>query len=94
MTTTPGDDFSHYVAEQIRGEAATRGLSISALARHMGTDRVTLHRYLSGARALPVPILYNAANTIGVSVRLIVDRAEDRMVTDYAHSAESPVVDE
>jgi|SRR5690625_2230866 len=92
----PGDRFSRYVGEQIRGEASMRGMSVSELARLMSIDRVTLRRYLTGERSLPMPVLYDAARAIGVAPEIIVDRADHRMsqdevtlaASDYDHSDE------
>lgn len=78
----PGDRFSRYVGEQIRGEASIRGLSVSELARLMSIDRVTLRRYLIGERSLPMPVLYDAARAIGIAPEVIVDRADRRMSQD------------
>lgn len=78
-----GEKFSRYVGEQLRGEAAMRGITTTALARTMNIDRVTLHRYLTGKRALPVPVLYDAAEAIGLPAALIVTRADERMSAEH-----------
>lgn len=82
-----GEVFSQYVGEQIRGEAAMRSMTTTALAAAMHMDRVTLHRYLTGKRALPLATLYAASIALGVPVRDIVDRAEDRMTREEQEPA-------
>ncbi|WP_194928802.1 hypothetical protein [Pseudactinotalea sp. HY158] len=74
-----GEEFSRYVGEQIRGEASMRNISVSGLARLMEIDRATLHRYLTGTRPMPVPVLYEAAEAIGIAAAILVDRADARM---------------
>ncbi len=88
-----GEIFSQYVGEQIRGEAAMRGITTTALAASMHMDRVTLHRYLTGKRPLPLAALYGASIALGVPVRDIVDRAEDRMTREEEPQRTGDVVE-
>lgn len=79
---TSGDVYSRYVGEQVKGEAATRGISTAKLARLLGMDRSVLVRYMKGSRSFPLPVLYEAARVIGVPVSLLSDRALERMELD------------
>lgn len=84
-----GDAFARYVGAQVRGEAAMRGISVVALAAAMSMDRVTLHRYLTGKRPMPIPALYQAARVVGVEPHDILGRAEARMAAEMSPGADT-----
>lgn len=74
-----GKRFAALIGAQVRGEAAARGMSISALARAIPVERVTFGRYVSGERPMPLHVLHAAAAEIGVPMELIIQRARERM---------------
>lgn len=76
------EDFARYIGEQVRGEAAMRGMSASELSRQMEIDRVTLTRYLTGKRAMPVPVLFLASQVLEVDASTVIARAQERMESD------------
>jgi transcriptional regulator with XRE-family HTH domain len=81
MVSTP-KQFSATVGAEIRAEAAAQGTRIKDLAARMGINRVVLIRYLDGTRDFPLTVLYRAAEALGVSPRVIIQRASERMAAN------------
>lgn len=63
---------------EIAAETAAQGIKKSALARAVGTDRVTLWRYLSGERPMPLDTLVRVADVLGLATSELMERAERR----------------
>ena len=75
---TREDDFLQAVSQQIRAETSAAGLSAAKVARSIGMDRTTLHRYYNGERDIPLSALFRIAEGIGIDPAIILDRAEQR----------------
>ena len=79
---TPADHFNAAVGRQLRAEiAASRG-SIAAMARTIGVARSALDNYVTGKRAIPVPIVYAICAAVDLEPHVLVSRAEDRLRAD------------
>lgn len=64
---------------EIRAEAAAQKIPLSRLAETTGVGRVSLYRYLDGTREMPVSVLLRSADTLHVSVGVLIDKAEQRL---------------
>ncbi len=79
------DRFNLAIGKQIRAEIAAAGLSISSVARDLGIARSALDNYVTGKRAIPVPIAYQVGEIVGVDPQVIVQRAQERFTLEEAH---------
>lgn len=76
---TPGDQYNAAVGRQLRAEIAAAGSSIAAMAREIGIARSALDNYVTGKRAIPVPVLYNVSATLAIEPHIVLGRAEERL---------------
>lgn len=76
---TPGEQFNAAVGRQLRAEIAAAGSSIAAMAREIGIARSALDNYVTGKRAIPVPVLYAVSTALDVESHVVLSRAEERL---------------
>lgn len=76
------DRYNAAIGRQIRAEIAAAGSSISAVARDLGIARSALDNYVTGKRAIPIPIAYQVGEILGVDPQLIITRATERFWAD------------
>jgi len=76
---TPAESFNAAVGRQLRAEIAAAGSSIAAMAREIGFARSALDNYVTGKRAIPVPVVYAVGAALGVAPHVILSRAEERL---------------
>lgn len=81
---TSAELFNAAVGRQLRAEIAAAGSSIAAMARDAGVARSALDNYVTGKRAIPVPLVYNVCAIINVAPHLVLARAEERLNADIA----------
>lgn len=67
------------LATQIKVEMVERGLDQKTLAERVGIHAVTMTKYLKNQRSMPLPVLIDIATTLGVSPRVLMQRAEARL---------------
>lgn len=67
------------LATQIKVELVERGMDQKTLAERVGIHAVTMTKYLKNQRSMPVPVLIDIAETLGVSPRALMQRAEARI---------------
>lgn len=79
---TPADDFNAAVGRQLRAEIAASRSSIAAMARTIGIARSALDNYVTGKRAIPVPIVYSVCAAVGLEPHVLLSRAEERLQAD------------
>lgn len=79
---TPAEDFNDAVGRQMRAEIAASRSSIAAMARSIGVARSALDNYVTGKRAIPVPVVYSVCAALNVEPRVLVARAEERLKAD------------
>lgn len=67
------------LATQIKVELVERGIDQKTLAERVGIHPVTMTKYLKNQRSMPIPVLIDIASTLGVSPRILMQRAEARL---------------
>lgn len=67
------------LATQIKVEMVERGLDQKTLAERVGIHAVTMTKYLKNQRSMPLPVLIDIASVLGVSPRVLMQRAEARL---------------
>ncbi len=83
---TPAEHFNAAVGRQLRAEIAASRSSIAAMARTIGIARSALDNYVTGKRAIPVPIVYSVCAELNVEPHVLLARAEERLVSDDGES--------
>lgn len=78
MTFTP-ERYAASVAAQLRAERAARQLMVRDLAEASGVMEQSLLRYLNGKREVPVPVLYQIVNGLGLGMGEFIARVEQRL---------------
>ena len=74
-----GIRFTAYVGLELKGAIAARGWTATAVAQATSHSPAALSRWLSGQKALPMPVLLEACDVIGADPREIVERAYSRL---------------
>ncbi len=74
---TYGDAYSAAVAAELRAERSRKQITVDSLAATVGLAKSTVLNYLNGKRDIPVPALMELCHALGVSPRVIFDRAEE-----------------
>lgn len=85
---TPPEEFNAAVGRQLRAEIAAAGSSIAAMARTIGIARSALDNYVTGKRAIPVPVVYSVCASLRVEPHIVFARAEERLRVDNAATGE------
>lgn len=67
------------LATQIKVELVERGLDQKTLAERVGIHPVTMTKYLKNQRSMPLPVLIDIAETLSISPRVLMQRAEARL---------------
>lgn len=72
---------SQAVVDQLNAEIGASRYNVKSLAEAMGVDYYTFRRYTKGERELPMNVLWNAIDALGISeetfFRRVLDRFED-----------------
>lgn len=76
---TPAEHFNAAVGRQLRAEIAASRSSIAAMARTIGIARSALDNYVTGKRAIPIPIVYAVCAAVNVEPHVLIARAEERL---------------
>ncbi|PRA79135.1 hypothetical protein CQ045_16340 [Microbacterium sp. MYb66] len=84
---TPAEEFNDAVGRQMRAEIAASRSSIAAMARTIGIARSALDNYVTGKRAIPVPVVYSVCAALDLEPHLLLGRAEERLRADGATTA-------
>lgn len=79
---TPADHFNAAVGRQLRAEIAASRSSIAAMARIIGVARSALDNYVTGKRAIPVPVVYSVCAALNLEPHVLLSRAEERLRDD------------
>lgn len=79
---TAAEEFNAAVGRQMRAEIAASRSSIAAMARSIGIARSALDNYVTGKRAIPVPVVYAVCAFLGVDPHVLLARAEERLRAD------------
>jgi transcriptional regulator with XRE-family HTH domain len=73
--TDYGDRYALAVASELRAERARTGVTLAQLVERTGVAQSTIQRYLNGKRDIPTPVFIDLCVALGVSPRVIFDRA-------------------
>ncbi|WP_244632044.1 MULTISPECIES: helix-turn-helix domain-containing protein [unclassified Microbacterium] len=84
---TPAEEFNDAVGRQLRAEIAASRSSIAAMARTIGIARSALDNYVTGKRAIPVPVVYSVCAALDVEPHVLFARAEERLSADGVSTA-------
>ncbi len=76
---TPAEHYNAAVGRQLRAEIGAAGSSIAAMAREIGIARSALDNYVTGKRAIPVPVVYAVSAAVDVEPYMVLSRAEERL---------------
>jgi transcriptional regulator with XRE-family HTH domain len=76
---TYGTDIQAAMAVQIKAEMAARDWKQADLANASQIPTSTLHRYLSGARDIPLPVFAEISKALGLSMIELASRAQRRL---------------
>ena len=79
-----GEAFTAYIGAELKGLIASRGWSAAAVARRTGHSASALNRWLNGKQVLPLPVLLETCDLLGVEPREVVSRAYDRLGEERA----------
>lgn len=74
-----GESIQSAIAIQIKAEMAAQDWKQSDLANASGIPTSTLHRYLAGARDIPLPVFVDICQALGLSITELVARAQRRL---------------
>lgn len=74
--------FAKNLAAELRAEKARKQVSDEDIARATNTHRVSISRYLSGARAIPLTAFADICDYLGTSPSQVIDEAEKRTRRD------------
>lgn len=67
------------LATQVKVELVERGMDQKTLSERVGIHPVTMTKYLKNQRSMPLPVLIDIAGALGVSPRVLMQRAEARL---------------
>lgn len=88
---TSAELFNAAVGRQLRAEIAAAGSSIAAMARDAGIARSALDNYVTGKRAIPVPVVYTICAIINIAPHIVLARAEERLSADMSGGTVTPL---
>lgn len=77
--TDQADRTTAAVLAQLEAEIVAHGHDVKSLAAEMGKDYNTFRRYVVGERAFPMPVLWAALESLGVSSEVFMSRVADRL---------------
>jgi len=75
--------FSTYVGLELKGKITARGYTAKAVALAAHRSPAAFNRWLNGRVELPLAVLCEACEVIGVEPQVIVDIAYSRIVVEY-----------
>lgn len=72
-----GDQFNSAVAAELRAERGRKKVTIDGLVALSGLSKSSVMNYLNGKRDIPTPAFVELCRALGVSPRLVFERAEE-----------------
>jgi transcriptional regulator with XRE-family HTH domain len=79
---TYGEKLEAAISIQIKVELADREMDQRGLADAVGIESATLSRYMTGKRSMPMPTFFKVAETLGLTPRELMQRAEARVPSE------------
>lgn len=77
--TTYGERLEAALVVQIKVELVERGLDQKALADKVGINAVTMSKYMTNKRSIPMPTFFKVAEALEISPMVLMQRAEARV---------------
>ncbi|MFR0555731.1 hypothetical protein PSRA_1446 [Pseudoscardovia radai] len=74
--STYGERFAAALAAELRAQKGRRKASDDDIADAIGVHRVSVSRYLSGARPIPLTVFADMCDYLGVAPAKVIDEAE------------------
>lgn len=71
--------FTVYVGLELKGRIVSRGFTAAQVADQMGRSRAAFSRWLNGKQSIPLSVVCEASEIIGVEPGDIVAKAYDRL---------------
>lgn len=76
---TYGERLEAALSTQIKVELVERGMNQKDLAEAVDIGRPALNRYMNGHQSMPMPTFFKVAEVLGLSPRVLMQRAEARV---------------
>ena len=73
-----GQEFAKELAAELRAQKSRRKVSDEQIAEAIGVHRVSVSRYLTGDRPIPIVVFADLCRFLQVSPVKLVDEAEQR----------------
>lgn len=80
--TTYGDAFNAAVAAELRAERGRNKVTIDKLVAATGLSKSAVMNYLNNKRDIPTPAFVELCRALGISPRLVFERAEQSIQED------------
>lgn len=77
------DEFARFVALELKGRIISQGFTAKAVAEGIGRPAATLNRWLNNKLPLPLTVLCEISELIGVEPADVVRLAYDRLAVRY-----------
>lgn len=81
-TRERGDAFGRYVGLELKGAIVARGLTAKKVAEMIGRADANLNRWLNNKTEIPITVVCEVCEALGIEPRAIVEHAYDRMVLE------------
>lgn len=86
--STYGKLFEEALAAELRAEKARLHITETEIGDLLGIHRVSVSRYLSGARSIPIGVLAELCRKLDLDAFEIINKAEIQAKRKYTESAE------
>ena len=83
------DEFVRFVGLELKGAITARGHHASKVAKEMGRSVTAFSNWLNGKTPIPMSVLCEACEVIGVNPTYIVDTAYNRLAVAYGAPGDS-----
>ncbi|MCI1914480.1 MAG: helix-turn-helix transcriptional regulator [Bifidobacteriaceae bacterium] len=85
-----GKQFEKALAAELRAEKARRNITEYDIAQQLGIHRVSVSRYFSGARSIPLATFADLCRTLDLDTLEIVSKAEVAAKKELKRQAADP----
>lgn len=82
------DTFVRFVGLELKGAITARGFHASKVAKQMGRSVAAFSNWLNGNTQIPMSVLCEACEVIGVDPTFIVDTAYNRLAVAYGEAGQ------
>lgn len=83
------DEFVRFVGLELKGAITARGHHATKVAKEMGRSAAAFSNWLNGKTPIPMSVMCEACEVIGVEPTYIVDTAYNRLTVAYGEAGES-----